>query len=239
MLDEVRLTAEGGCDDPFEPSAHQGVVFVCLCVRVYSVQMPFSSDSSLSLWPYFRQRIRSKLSLLTKMARTSVWCTIGCLGGGRVHILPAKNPSALSAFAPPLKWRDEYDKADRRDIPVVDVRNKPNAICEPFDILMKDWDKLNRAIQLLKIAVKGGNEAYIHCNQGRHRAVVTVIYYLVLVDGESILNAKERVLAAHDNPATALIERSIDTIESHRRGMNGVLITGRTTRSDRSRPESR
>jgi hypothetical protein len=59
------------------------------------------------------------------------------------------------------------------------------------------------------------------------------------VDGESILNAKERVLAAHDNPATALIERSIDTIESHRRGMNGVLITGRTTRSDRSRPESR
>jgi hypothetical protein len=169
------------------------------------------------------------------MARTGVWCTIGCLGGGRVHILPAKNPSALSAFAPPLGWRDEYDEADRRDIPVVDVRNKPNAICEPFDILMKDWDKLNRAIQLLKIAVKGGNEAYIHCNQGRHRAVVTVIYFLVLVDGESILNAKERVLAAHDNPATALIESSIDTIEHHRRGMNGVLITGRTTRSDSKR----
>jgi hypothetical protein len=36
----------------------------------------------------------------------------------------------LCSFAPPL-MEDEYDEADRRDIPVVDVRNKPNAICEP------------------------------------------------------------------------------------------------------------
>jgi hypothetical protein len=162
-------------------------------------------------------------------AFAGVWCTVGCLGGGRVHILPAKNPTAPSTFGPPLGWKDVYVEATHRAITVIDVRN----ISEPFDILMKDWDKLNRAIKELVVAVKGGNEALIHCNQGRHRAVITVIYYLVLIDGECIHNAKERVLAAHDNPATALIESSIDTIETHRKGLNGQLSTGRTTRSDR------
>jgi hypothetical protein len=43
-----------------------------------------------------------------------------------------------------------------------------------------------------------------------------------------MLCIKRHVNAAHDNPATALVESTIDTNETHRRGMNGVILTGCT-----------
>jgi hypothetical protein len=63
-------------------------------------------------------------------APTGVWCTIGWLE---------------SIFYQPKSLSTLYlrpDEAARRAIPIIDVRNQPNDICEAFDILVKTGWKI-------------------------------------------------------------------------------------------------